>query len=149
MSQTIEEQITENLQVALDNIRIASGNNFDVYSNEADIQGTENESLNATIVSGPLRPRLASLGHDEYDKRLYVVCPITLSDNIEGDTEERARSRIIGEIIKAVDADYTLGGLAINTTFVNANPEMDQQVSGAVCAFDVWFSTLKGNPFAQ
>ena len=135
MSKTIDEQITENLQAALDNIRIASGNNFDVFSGEADIQGAANRSLNATIVSGPLPPRQASLGRDEYNKRLYVVCPITLSDEVESDTEDRAKSRLIGEIIKAVDADYTLGALAINTVFVSGNPEMEQQVSGAVCAF--------------
>lgn len=152
MSQSIEEQITEDLTQVLQTIRVNAGDNFNAVAEDAEHQGASALASHLTLRSGGSTPITSPLGRDSYRKVYHVECPISVSDASVTDSDERAAARIASDVVKAVLADYQRGALALNTRFRQTQIGMiDEQagIYGAVVTFEVDFWTLKDNPFSQ
>lgn len=107
----------------------------------------------AVFVVGPKVPdELAPLGKDQWWQTYWIQCYSIEPDSVDASEPADVRNeRLLSDITKAVNVDYTRGGLAIDTRVTLADP-MNFNLSdfrGIVVQVSVHYRTAADDPFTQ
>lgn len=135
MAEPISFRIVQNLQTALRAISVAGGYFYDVVS--IAVKNDPNSAANALRAPGAPRPLLliqVDPERREYQgaNELRMVMPIVInwvqdSDATDDDSRMRTFFRGCADVEKAITADLSRGGLAIDTRIVRCinNDDLD------------------------
>ena len=151
MTDSIREQIIQNFQTSLRNVRKINGYQFDLdYSSvkRGDTLSVDTDVLPAIyIFEGDERIiDREHAGRDSLILELDVNIEIWCSD---ADNLSRTAKNLEADIVKAVMADYTRGGLAMYTERLGTTPFFIEgsAVGGRIASFFVRYEALEHDPY--
>jgi hypothetical protein len=123
--ETVREKILENLKTTLEGITVANGYNFDFTSGTIQrwsMHGNSLVNLPAVVLScGDESEQSAPYPLEECALSVYLDC-FFVSDEDEATSTDTYLNRLQGDIKKAVLADHTRGGHAVDTNVLGTTP---------------------------
>lgn len=123
--ETVREKILENLKTTLEGITVANGYNFDFPPGTIQrwsMHGNSLVNLPAVVLScGDESEQSAPYPLEECALSVYLDC-FFVSDEDEATSTDTYLNRLQGNIKKAVLADHTRGGHAVDTNVLGTTP---------------------------
>ena len=154
MADPLDEKIAQNLKTTLETITRAAGYNqtvAEVHRLTA-LDGFDMTHLHVVMVEeAPEREREgAPAGCFAWRKTFSIVCCVRPSDDDESPIDAQL-NRFAADVVKAVMADRTRGGFAIETDVLDPIDVTDKDgvVEGRVVPVEVTYRHLDTDPYTQ
>jgi len=125
MPETVREKILQNLKTTLEGITVANGYNFDFAPETVQrwsMHGNSLVNLPAVIIScGDEGEQSVPYPFEECALSVYLDC-FYVNDEDEAISTDTYLNRLQGDIKKAILADHTRGGHAVDTNVLGTTP---------------------------
>jgi hypothetical protein len=151
MNQTVEERICADIVTALKGITLAAGYNGDVTVERVGAELPNGISDRMLLVSyGEARPDpTGPIGVDQWIQTYVIDCISIDSENETAEPGVRA-SRLRGDVIKSLSADWQRSSLAVNQRFLTDDPNgpTASKLIGIGVSLEVTYRTVQDDPFS-
>ncbi len=151
MSDSVLEQIAQNIETTLQGITRAAGYSFDLTVTRA-THKNEPRHLRAYIFQlSPDEDEINAPITKEQWKQAFAVVAYSIPTETDTTPFDQYNNEIAAAIHKELMRDYSRGGLAIDTTIKPTLyfPPLDGEFAGITFQFDVRYRHRLDDPFAQ
>lgn len=152
MAETVREKILQNIKTTLEGIKIANGYNFDFLESSVQrwsMHGNRMADLPMIIISpGNEEEKSVPLPHEECALSVYLDV-FYVNDEVDVTPTDTYLSRLQGDIKKAILADHTRGGHAIDTNVLGTTPfetTEGQHYAGIIIELEIKYQHLRLDP---
>lgn len=152
MNETVKELITQNIYETLAEISTLNGFQNDATAARATLRGNPIKDRNYKIIDDGDEPIDDSpVNKDDYTANFRIVFKVAADDGPDAEPIDVDRARAVADLRKALMADYSRGGWAINTK-VRGNTQLpDSQsngIAGEQVPVEIHYRTAKDNPYS-
>jgi hypothetical protein len=152
MSDSLREQIIQNFQTAIRNVRKGSGYQFDIDYSSVQRGNTLTVNLDVLpaiyVFEGDERTieREHEIGEDLLMLELDVNIEIWCSD---ADNLSQVANNLEADVIKAIMTDHTRGGIAMYTERTGTTPFFleNSHIGGRIVSFTVRYEAKENDPY--
>ena len=152
MSETVRERIVEHIKTTLEGITVANGYNFDFSESTVQrwsMHGNSMVNLPMVIISpGNEEEKSEPLSFEECTLTVYLDIFYVTEEN-EPVSTDTYLNRLQGDIKKAILADHTRGGHAIDTNVLGTTPfetTEGQHFAGIIIELEIKYQHIRTDP---